>query len=90
MSEQNHKFIKNNLLKHLQELHLSAELIEDILDNVLDKTFNIVDDTLGTIYKRKKLYEKNFPYVRPIQISLNNSSSKKKQFFSLCAFKRNY
>ncbi|CAD6229029.1 GSCOCG00012064001-RA-CDS, partial [Cotesia congregata] len=72
----------NNLLKHLlQELNLSAGSIEDILDNVLDKTFNTVDDNLGTIYKRKKFYEKNFPYVSPIQIPLNNSSSKKKQFF---------
>ncbi|CAG5100674.1 Protein of unknown function [Cotesia congregata] len=82
MSEQNQKLVKNNLLKHLlQELNLSAGSIEDILDNVLDKTFNTVDDNLGTIYKRKKFYEKNFPYVSPIQIPLNNSSSKKKQFF---------
>ncbi|XP_044585983.1 uncharacterized protein LOC123266021 [Cotesia glomerata] len=46
-----------------------------------DKTFNTVDDNLGTFYKRKKFCEKNFPYVSPIQIPVNNSSSKKKQFF---------
>lgn len=80
ITQQNTKVFKQNIPKHLEQLGLSEASIEDIIKNTLDNKMLDIDDRLGTIFKRRKFYEQNFPYVSPIQVPLDSVNNKKRFF----------
>lgn len=77
MNKKNEEVIHYNLSKHLNQYNISAYVIKGIIDASFENNlFNNIEDTLGTSFKRRKFYEKTFPYVNPIQISLPSENGK--------------
>ncbi|KAK0159472.1 hypothetical protein PV327_011099 [Microctonus hyperodae] len=64
MTQKNEEILKQNLSMHLEQCSISADVIKDIIDASLENNlFNNIENTLGTSFRRRNFFEKNFPYV---------------------------
>lgn len=76
--EKNEKLLKKNLMNHFKTIDMPAETMQHIVDDLTENNmFRNTKNLLGTVHKRKKIYEDNFPHVKPVQIPLDTINGKK-------------